>query len=105
MRVLKTEDCFYVAGGDDGDGRDGGGHDGYSNDNATSESNQAGWSGKDFMCAAAAFSATAVVGALATPFAGAFAGFATQQLCNFSTSGQTVAYGTSGWNNNDHGTV
>ena len=33
MRVLKTDDCFYVAGGDDGDGRDGGGHDGYSNDN------------------------------------------------------------------------
>lgn len=32
MRVLKTDDCFYVAGGDDGDGRDGSGHDGYAND-------------------------------------------------------------------------
>jgi hypothetical protein len=35
MRVLKTEDCFYVAGGDDGDGSDGTGHDGYANDNVS----------------------------------------------------------------------
>lgn len=40
MRVLKTEDCFYVAGGDDGDGGDGNGHDGYANDNV---SNSGGW--------------------------------------------------------------
>jgi hypothetical protein len=37
MRVLKTEDCFYVGGGDDGDGRDGGGHDGYANSGGGSE--------------------------------------------------------------------
>jgi hypothetical protein len=40
MRVLKTEDCFYVAGGDDGDGRDGSGHDGYANDSGD-------WGGSD----------------------------------------------------------
>ena len=31
MRVLKTEDCFYVSGGDDGDGRGGDGGDGMAN--------------------------------------------------------------------------
>jgi hypothetical protein len=30
MRLLKTEEFFYVGGGDDGDGRDGGGCDGYT---------------------------------------------------------------------------
>lgn len=45
MRVLNTEEIFYIAGGDYGDGRDGGGWDGYANDNASN--NASGNYGED----------------------------------------------------------
>jgi hypothetical protein len=35
MRLLKTEEFFYVGGGDDGDGSDGSGHDGYAGTDAS----------------------------------------------------------------------
>ena len=106
MRVLKTEDCFYVGAGNASDTNSGNfGDVGNMGESAgVSESDRAGaaatvaaWSGKDFMCSAAALSAGLVVGALATPAVGALASFATQQLCNLSTSGTALAgYGGDG---------
>jgi hypothetical protein len=120
MRVLKTEDCFYVAGGDDGDGRDGSGHDGYANDsyggggfsNTSAESDAASRERGYQACASLGWAMEAFAGLTGIDAASKIAA-EIQAACRQAVDAG-IAYGNGttnnpgmkeiSWNNNDHGT-